>query len=136
MKRKVSKSIPHRNISPYGWWIASYIERFEWKSENRKNPHRRCLAYENTVIIKAADREEAYRKSIKLIGGRSPEWQNYGEGAGKPGRWVPEGLTSLLAIYEELKDGAEILWRVHANRSVKTVRSRVKKKHELETFID
>ena len=24
------KPIPHRNRSPHGWWIGSYVERFEF----------------------------------------------------------------------------------------------------------
>jgi hypothetical protein len=42
----------------------------------------------------------------------------------------------LLAIHDELKDGAEILWGEHRNRTVRKIRSLVKKKNELETFDD
>ena len=136
MKKKAAQSIPDRNTSQFGWWIASYIERFEWKSENRKNKNRRCLAWENTVLIQATDREEAYAKAMGIKSHFGAEWRPYGPGEGKPGRWVFEGLTSLMPIYEELADGSEILWEQHSGCLVKTIRSRVKKKHELETFID
>jgi hypothetical protein len=136
MKTRAKNKIPVRNRSPFGWWIASYIERFEWKSEDRTNVSRRCLAWENTILIKAKDREIAFKKALNQRKKYSGKWGRYGKGEGRPGRWVFEGLTSLLAVYEKLEDGAEIIWREHSDRSVKKIRSFVKKKFELETFID
>ena len=48
--------------------------------------------------------------------------------------FVFEGLTSLIAIYEELEDGAEIIWQEHENKTLKTIQGWVKKKEELEVF--
>jgi len=56
----IRKEIPRRNRNQTGWWIASYIERFEFYDEDKLNANRRCLAWENTILIKAEDREEAY----------------------------------------------------------------------------
>jgi hypothetical protein len=50
--------------------------------------------------------------------------------------WRYEGLTSLLPIYEELEDGAEIIWKEHPNRTLKKIRSWIKSKYELESFDD
>jgi hypothetical protein len=136
MKKLPKAEIPNRNRSSFGWWVASYIERFEWRSEDRAKLERRCLAWENTVIIKAKDREAAYKRALGLRKEFSAKWRNYGNPPGRPGRWVFEGLTSLLPIYERLEDGAEIIWHEHANRTVKNIRSFVKKKSELEVFID
>jgi hypothetical protein len=127
------KQIPARNKSPFGWWIASYIERFEYEDEDKTNLNRRCDAWENTIIIKARDREQAYRKAEKI--GRLEETA-YQTTEGRMGAWRYEGLTSLLPIYEELEDGAEILWREHANRTVRKIKSQVKTKENLETFDD
>jgi hypothetical protein len=55
---------------------------------------------------------------------------------GKKVRWIYEGLTHLLPIYEELEDGSEVLWKEHENRSVKKIKSLVKRKEDLETFDD
>jgi hypothetical protein len=52
------------------------------------------------------------------------------------GRWKPEGLTSLIAIYEPIEDGSEILWTEYANTTVGKIKRRVKAKSELETFQD
>lgn len=130
-----SHKIPYRNTSPSRWWLASYIERFEFDDENKSNMKRRCLAYENTIIIKANNRDEAYRKAVKvgLIGNKSP-----GEikETGRRGKWIFEGLSLLLPIYEDLEDGSEILWTEHFNKTVRKIKSLVRKKNELDVFND
>lgn len=133
--RKANSQIPYRNKSPFGWWIAAYIERFEYDDENQENPNRRCLAWENTIIIKARNREAAYKKAEK-VGRLGDGNEGYSTEDGRRGRWRYDGLTSLLPIYEELEDGAEILWKEYENRSVKKIRSLVKAKEELECFDD
>ena len=95
--------IPYRNKSPYGWWLATCLERFQFFDEDKSNPNRRCIAWENTILIKAKDREGAYQKAIKkgkLSDGGESELN------GRKETWIFEGLTSLLPIYEELEDGA------------------------------
>lgn len=47
---------------------------------------------------------------------------------------VFESLTSLLPIYEELEDGAEIVLKEYKNKSVKKAQSWVKPKEQLEVF--
>ena len=129
------KRVPPQNKSPYGWWVASYIERLEYQDEPKENLARRCLAWENTIIIKAKNREQAYRKAEKT--GRLSESNGpYKTGDGRMAMWRYEGLTSLLPIYEELEDGAEIIWKEHQNRTIKKIRSWIKSKNELESFDD
>ena len=131
----MKKKIPYQNRSPYGWWIAAYVIRFEYYDEDRKNPNRRCLAWENTIILKANDRNEAYRKAVRFGRQASGDemWQS---DSGRKGVWRFEGLTSLLPIYEELEDGAEVMWRKYTNRTVKTIQALAKSKEELESFND
>jgi hypothetical protein len=134
-QRKSRKPIPHRNKSPYGWWIASYLERFEFDDENVENLNRRCLAWENTIVFKARDRNQAYRKAEK-IGKLSDGNEAWTGDKARKGRWRYEGITSLLPIYEELTDGAEILWNEYQNVTVRRVKSMVKRKLDLECFDD
>lgn len=135
MSKKPKTRIPYRNKSPFGWWVASYLERFEYEDEDQSNLARRCVAWENTIILKAKNREAAYRKAEKI--GRLNDGNGmYRATDGRKGVWKYEGLTSLLPIYEELEDGSEILWKAHENRTVKKIQSWVKSKDELETFID
>jgi len=131
----MKEGIPHRNHTPYGWWIASYIVRAAWDDEQDPKLESRCLAWENTIILQAPNREAAYEKAILLASQDSSEFDG-GKRKVRKGHWVFEGLTSLLAIHDKLEDGAEILWVEHKNRTVRKVRSWVKNKNELEAFDD
>ena len=130
-------SIPSRNKSPYGWWVASIIERFQFDDEDKNNSRRRCRVFTNTVILKADDREHAYQKAIEYgksgIDGKS-DWS---DDSGRKGKWILEGLSNLLPIYEKIDpDGTEILFDDDKNLSVGRVKSWVRKKEELEAFND
>lgn len=131
----MTDNVAYRNQSPYGWWIASYVERAAWDDDPNPAPNSRCLAWENTIILQAPDRDAAYEKAIQLATGGGHSQFESGRNNRK-GHFVFEGLTSLLAIHDELTDGAEVLWQEHRNRTVQKVRSWVKQKHELESFDD
>ena len=131
----MAKRIPYRNNSPYGWWVASYLARFEYDDEDKTNLNRKCLAWENTIILRAPNRELAYRKAIR-ISSTIDSFRAWEEGTHREGCWRFEGLTSLLPVYSKLEDGEEILWFEYRNRSVKTIKSWVKEKKQLETFDD
>jgi hypothetical protein len=123
--------MPPENISPVGWYVASYLQRFEFEDEDTSDLERRCRAWENTILVQASTPEEAYKKTVaqaKL--GQETGWTR---GTSK-GRLIFEGLTSLLPIYDELEDGAEILWKDFPNSKVKTIKSRVKAKADLGAF--
>jgi hypothetical protein len=97
----------------------------------------RCLYWENTVILKAKDREVAYRKATALAkNSATGKWELSGDPPSRLGRWVFEGLTSLLPIYEPLEDGAEVLWCESKNKTLGALRRRVKPKGKLEAFED
>ena len=133
MKRK--KEIPWRNRNPTGWWIASYLQRFEYYDEDKRNLNRRCLAWKNTIIVQAKDRETAYKKAMAV--GRGVEGQEPSNlQMRRKGAWRFEGLTSLLPIYEKLEDGAEIRWTEYRGRTVKKIKSLVKAKKDLQAFDD
>jgi hypothetical protein len=129
--------VPWRNKTPYGWWIASYVQRMEWKDARPVNTRSRCLYWENTVILKAKDREMAFRKAQALAKrSATGKWELLGNPPGRFGRWIFEGLTSLLPIYEPLEDGAEVLWCEYNNKTLGALRRRIKHKSKLEAFED
>lgn len=126
-----------RNQSPHGWWVASYLERFEFRGARSRRPQARFLAWENTILVRAKTRETAYRRAIAAAKSRSPgRWRRYGEPPGRLGRWVFEGLVDLLPVYEPLRHGAEILWTDRGNLSLGSIRRRVKRKRDLPVFAD
>jgi hypothetical protein len=122
------------NMSIVGWYIAALIERFEFYDEDLENSNRRCEAWENFVLIKAANPEVAYRKAMAI--GKQGEKAQMQTQTPLPrkGVWRFEGISILLPIYEKLEDGAEIMWTKHQNISVKKVRAKVKPKEHLQAF--
>jgi hypothetical protein len=112
-----SKSLPL-------WLVDS---RLVWDEDPNPSPNSRCRAWENTIVFRSRNRNEAYAKAVKL-GSRSANVTLDG------GHWLFVGLTSLLPIYHKLEDGAEILWEEHANRTVRKIDSLAKQKNELEVF--
>ena len=126
--------IPERNKTRYGWWVATLVERYEHFDEDKSNLNRRCTSWRNTILIKARDRNEAYRKA--LVQGNLGSDTVCGPSNGRQGHWVFEGLASLLPIYDKLEDGAEIIWEQAENIAVKTVKACVREKKALECFQD
>lgn len=132
---KSTSKIPWRNQTPYGWWIASYIQRFEWSAAKPATNRSKPLCWENTVVLQAKNREIAFRKANALAKmSATGKWQLLGDPPGRVGRWVFEGLTSLLPIYDPLEDGAEVLWVEYANTTLGSLRRRIKSKAKLEVF--
>lgn len=132
MKKRTKKPEWGTHVSPVNWYLAEILLRAEWCDEDKRNPNRRCKVWENTVLIKASSPKEAYTKAMKL--GKEHAKGDFWEEGNKDrkGQWHFEGLTSLLAIYDELEDGSEISWYQGENQSVKKIKSWVKTEQELK----
>jgi hypothetical protein len=112
------------NISPVGWYVGSYIIRFiEVEDENNADEESEFLTWENTVIVKANSLEEAYTK-VEVIG-KEHDSPYKGGKEGVRVNWIYEGVTSLLPIYEDLEDGAEIMWTERENLKLRNLRRMV-----------
>ena len=127
--------IPYRNRSPYGWWIASYVERACWDDEPLDDDTLRSRVWENTIILQADDREAAYEKAMRLASGGEAKFDD-GDIHGRIGHWRFVGLSSLLAIHDELEDGAEVVWIDRGAMSFREIKRIVTDKHGLEVFDD
>jgi len=109
------------NIPPDGWYVGAYLLRFiELEETGNFDLERRFHSWENTVIVKANNLEEAFEKVEKI--GKSDTEPYKGGSKGVPVQWIYEGITELLPIYEELEDGAEIMWRERKPRKLKNLR--------------
>ena len=118
------------SISPVGWYVASYLIRFvELDAKGNDDLEGRFLSWENTVIIKATEYAEAYAKVLAVAEKETVPYQGGPDGI--PVQWVFEGITELLPIYDELEDGAEIMWRNNNTRKLKTLKNSVKSYDEL-----
>ncbi len=118
-----------KNISPVDWYVCSYLLRFiELANTDNDNEEAKFLSWENTVIVKAKSMEEAYDKTVAIANLETEPYK--GGSAGVDVKWVFEGVTSVLPIYEELEDGAEIMWCEHKPKKLKTLKSLVGKKQD------
>ena len=99
----MSEAIDHTR-STTGWWIGSYIERFDNPEEPSDAP---LFVNENFILLRAVHFDEAFSKleEHRDVGNAFSTW------GGRKGRWSFAGFSSLLPIYEELEDGCELLWR-------------------------
>ncbi len=110
-----------KNLSPVGWYVGSYILRFiECKAKGNNRLNKKFLVWENTVIVKARNQDHAFDKIEALAKKETKPYK--GGPKGIDVQWLFEGITEVLPIYEELGDGAEIMWAKY-ERSLKKIRS-------------
>ncbi len=84
-----------KNISPVGWYVASYLLRFiELDDVEKDNPEKRFLSWENTVLVQAKSLDEAFAKVTKLARAATKPYR--GGDKSVPVKWTFEGITSLF----------------------------------------
>ena len=116
-----------KNVSPVGWYVGSYLLRFvELNDEERDNPEKRFLSWENTVLVKAESLDSAFAKVERIAKQAAKPYRGGPEGV--PVKWEYLGITELLPVYEEIADGAEIAWAEHNPRMLRNLRQCVKPK--------
>src|SRR4030042_345840 len=111
----MSKKVPEINKSPYGWWAVTVIERYLYDDEDENNPRRRSTAWINTIMLKARDRNHAYRKAIAYTEiNKGEEGYITDEKTGRRFRIVSQGLSDLFPVYDEIdEDGFEVAYTEH-----------------------
>ena len=118
-----------KNISPVGWYVCSYLLRFvELRWPHKDDPDARFVSWENTVLVKAGSVEEAYDKTVAIAKKASQPYKGGVEAVDV--QWVLVGVTEVLPVYEDLEDGAEIMWPERAPRKLKNLRALVRYKHK------
>ena len=116
-----------KNISPVGWYVVSYLLRFVELNDDRKDDDEaRFLSWENTVLVRASNLDEAHQKGLSVARENSKPYKGGSEGV--PVQWKLVGVTDVLPIYEELRDGAEIMWTERAPRKLKNLKQMVRQK--------
>ncbi len=116
-----------KHKSPVGWYVATELLRFVPDGIDPENATKRFLVWENLVLVQADDAETAYQKAMERR--ELHDWKS------ESGQWHFEGLTSLLAVYEDFEDGSEIMWIEHKQKSVGGVKKMIKTKDQLEVFV-
>jgi hypothetical protein len=108
------------------WYIVEIIEKCEPVERNEKQELRRVTTWGNHHLIKADSPEKAFDKSVKL--GKEAEYKFTNTDKIEM-EWIFVGIGELLPIYEDIEDGAELMWNDYgfiSNR--RTMRMPYKKK--------
>jgi hypothetical protein len=114
--------------SPVGWYVGAYLLRFiELDAEDNFDEEKRFLSWENTVLVRADSLDEAYEHVERIALANTEPY--CGGLEGRQVKWVYEGITELLPIYEELEHGSEIMY-AESTRKLKSLRRLVKSKED------
>jgi len=108
------------------WYIVEIIEKCEPIERNEKQELRRVTTWGNHHLIKADSPEKAFDKAVKL--GKEAEYK-FTNSDKIEMEWIFVGIGELLPIYEDIEDGAELMWNDYgfiSNR--RTMRMPYKKK--------
>jgi hypothetical protein len=76
----------------------------ELDAADNEDPDEEFVVWENTVIVRAGNLEEAYDKVVAVAKRETVPYEGGPDGV--PVQWVFEGITNLLPMYEPLEDGA------------------------------
>lgn len=110
------------------WYIVEIVEKCEPAERNEKQDLRRVTTWGNHHLIKAESPEKAFDKAVKLGEEKNYKFTN-SNGIEMENSFV--GIGELLPIYEDIEDGAEIMWTDYGNISNRRAERFVKNKKEL-----
>lgn len=114
------------------WFIVEIIEKCEPVSRNDKNDLRRVTTWGNHHLIKANSPEEAFDKAIKLGKEKNYKFTNSDKVEMES---IFVGIGELLPIYEDIEDGAELMWNDYGFISNRRTMKMPYKKEELMKLI-
>ena len=125
----------YADLSPVGWFIASYIEITEpLEDALSATPDRQVMSvWENRLLIAASTPEEAYSRTLFHLKDVPRDYLNT---EGIMLRVSIPGITSLLPIYETLEDGSEIEWIDHGTLSLNDVKGMIRTPSELRVKLN
>lgn len=109
------------------WYLVEIIERCEPNGKEDKRPLRRCIVYGNIHLIRADSIEEAYEKAEKIGKEGNYDFKNANK---MDMKWEFIGIGDILPIYEDIEDGAELMFTDYGFISAKRSNAFVKTKAE------
>lgn len=89
------------------WYIVEIIEKCEPVDRNEKQDLRRVTTWGNHHLIKADSPENAFDKAVKLGKEKNYKFINSDKIEMES---IFVGIGELLPIYEDIEDGAELMW--------------------------
>ena len=129
----MKKQLHCSQVSPVGWYIASFIERTDPVTdfETDQPAHKPRSVWENRILVKASTPDEALARTKEHLTSYGGDYKNT-DGIQLRGTIV--GLSSLIPIHDELEDGAEIEFLDHTGDTIEDMRQRVRDDTLLEAF--
>jgi hypothetical protein len=109
------------------WFLAEIIEICEPSKTDKKDLKRRATTYGNYILINAATPSDAYDKAVIIGKSYSYSFKSRNQKM----KWKFVGIGDLLPIYEDIENGAEIMWRDYGNIQAKRIKKIVSSKKEL-----
>jgi hypothetical protein len=107
------------------WFIAIVIEELRIVETGNN------VVWKNFHLVRADNPETAYQKALKIGNELQNEYKNP---ENQTVRSIFRGIAELLPVYEELEDGAEILYESEENVSEEQIRLMTPSKDELAIF--
>lgn len=89
------------------WYIAEIIQKCEPVDRNEKQDLRRVTTWGNHHLIKANSPEKAFEKAVQI--GKEGEY-TFTNTDKIIMEWIFVGIADLIPIYDDIEDGAEIMW--------------------------
>jgi|SRR5882762_3240235 len=108
------------------WYLSYEILYFELENPLAQD---KCQIWENLILIRAASPEEAYEKAMK----HGFDSEDNVKIDGQKGRCKFKGLKDLVRIYDDLEDGAELVWQEYELEK-NQLETSVKTKQDLHAF--
>lgn len=107
------------------WYIAELVEEFRSADSDTS------LIHINSTLVRSVDPENAYLKALRFGENLNREYRNT-EGVLVRVRF--RGLHELIEIYEDLEDGAEIMFVEKEEISEQDIEQLIKRKSQLLVF--
>ena len=107
------------------WWLADLAIEFTIEGEPGNRVHF------NLTLVRADSREEAYEKALRF---GAEEESTYSNSDGQTVNARFRGLRDLYVIYDELEDGAELLYEEAHDLPEEKLAASIKPKERLSVF--
>ena len=102
----------------HDWFLVSIVLRFERSSSKSRSKYRRCLVWENVLLINAPSASLAFDKAVKIGKDGCTNVTDPKTPKERQGTWYFTGVSELLPICETLEDGSELMWTEYRNTTV------------------
>jgi Domain of unknown function (DUF4288) len=108
------------------WWLADLIVEFKIEGEDGN------LVHYDLTLVRADSAEEAYAKALAFGAHHESRYTNP-DGKAVTSRF--RGLRDLCVVYDDLEDGAELLYEEEQDMAEDHILRTIKPKDQLSVFV-